>query len=864
MGRFGFYLHYAARNLRRSGRWSIFAVFCIAAGVATVVALRSLGLAIQDTLTSNVQQSNHGDILLFSGSRAAFGAFGPMSSASDTFDERDVRNAETWAEANSAQMTQFYITSNVQITAVDTVTSGRPQYVAAYLVDPATFPPTDPIVALEPAGVRINDLLAGERSIVISRNLADLQGLAVGDPVRVSGTEETFTITGIVATEYESSIENIIAAFFGFAYIDQQYAAMMSLPELPNRMSFTLPSGTDIDAKARDLINVVPTRYDTVPEIIERNTFIGDYIGRFIVIMGLGALLIGGIGIINTMLVIVRRRTMEIAALKTFGLNGRQVAAMFTAEAFLLGLIGSLVGVVAGLGLSLLVNQYGEAFLQQRLVWRFQPEVVLYGMAIGIPITVVFGVLPILLAARVRPGIILRPNESHVTGAGCLQSLLALILVVLVVGVIAGQILGNVPIGMIAVAVTLIVLGVLVGLLWVVVWLVGKLPAFGNVDLKLALRNLSTRRIRTATTLLALSGGMFALSSLTFFGQGTLEIVNFTLTNSLGGNVLLFPLLPGGVGQALVNARVATLDGVTYTTRIENYSGWELELLDGQEVVTLAEQFDAPQRAQNVSLQSRDTTNPTPRSMAAGRDLTAEDRGKQVAIASANPQLEGLGLHVGSILTLRNGRQTMEFEVVGISSSTNLFGDAIEVPPGSLSQSSSFQFNVLQVADEKLNDVLLSLTSIPLVFALDISFIDGLLRRIIDQFSAIPTVVGLLSLLAAAVAMANTVALATMERRHQIGILKAIGLKGRRVLWVMLLENTLIGLLGGAIGIGLSALGVAIMTAVSTGTAVPIPRDATLIAVLLVVASVVIAWVATILSARVAVAERALNVLRYE
>ena len=75
---------------------------------------------------------------------------------------------------------------------------------------------------------------------------------------------------------------------------------------------------------------------------------------------------------------------------------------------------------------------------------------------------------------------------------------------------------------------------------------------------------------------------------------------------------------------------------------------------------------------------------------------------------------------------------------------------------------------------------------------------------------------------------------------------------------------TLVGLLGGLIGIGVSALGVALMTTLGIGETIPIPREATPVAVALVVASVVIAWASTFLSARVAVGERVANVLRYE
>lgn len=64
IARLKFYLRYALRNIQRGGRWTTLAVLCIAAGVATVVALRSLGLAIGDTLIENVRNETKGDILI--------------------------------------------------------------------------------------------------------------------------------------------------------------------------------------------------------------------------------------------------------------------------------------------------------------------------------------------------------------------------------------------------------------------------------------------------------------------------------------------------------------------------------------------------------------------------------------------------------------------------------------------------------------------------------------------------------------------------------------------------------------------------------------------------------------------------------
>lgn len=881
ISRFVFYLQYAARNLVRSARWTTFAIFCIAAGVATVVALRGLGLAIGDSLVDNVRITNHGDITITRESGfSMFGGGDPENQQRSVIQPSEIQRVEAYVAEKGGTMAVYGLSESLQITAVDAVTVGRPQFISTLLIDPQTFPPYGEIVALEPEGVPLRDLFAQPNSVVISRNLADLQGLSVGDTVRVSNTTEMFTVTGIVSTENESSFRNILASFFGFAYIDIANAELLQV-YMPNAISITLPEGVDIESAAGDIRNMgIDGRYMTVPMLVRQNQTISDVLGRFIVVMGLGALLIGGVGIINTMLVMVGRRTMEIAALKTFGLKGRQVSAMFMAEAFLLGLAGSIVGCVIGVLLTGIVNQYGEAFLQQRLTWRLYPEAIAYGMGLGMVVTLVFGILPVLTATKVRPASILRPNETVVPAAGCLQSLIALVLVIVVIGVAAGQILGNVLIGVIGVAVTLLVLGLLVGILWVVVWLVGKLPSFGIVDVRLALRNMTSRRLRTATTLLALSAGMFALSAITFVGAGTREILQFQLANELGGNVLVFPTLSvisPQLAQTLLGSQLSNVEGVQYNTRLSNYNA-SIIAVDGEAPpeVELPLGDNAPPRMQrnvdrafsSISLLSRESDNPNLSSgtISAGRDLTPEDRGRPVMVVSEGMVTGNLNLRVGSVLRLRINREEVDYEVVGMAAASGAgfsFGQAY-VPPESVPGQPQFQFNVLQVPQDDLNRVLLRLSEIPLIFTLDISFIDGLLSRLINQFAALPTLVGLLSLLAAAVTMANTVSLATLERRRQIGVLRAVGLKGRRVLGVMLIENTLIGLLGGLLGIGLSALLVALMTALGSGDAVPIPREATPVAIALVVASIVIAGVATLLSARAAVGEPVTSVLRYE
>ncbi|MEO1646549.1 MAG: FtsX-like permease family protein [Chloroflexota bacterium] len=218
-------------------------------------------------------------------------------------------------------------------------------------------------------------------------------------------------------------------------------------------------------------------------------------------------------------------------------------------------------------------------------------------------------------------------------------------------------------------------------------------------------------------------------------------------------------------------------------------------------------------------------------------------------------------------MTYSVGGQRVNFTVIGLYSSGSLLANAgVVFAPGSVDGilNPQFQFFSFEVAPDNVTAaVTLSGIIVPQTVALDVAFIDSLVGRFLQQFIAIPTIVGVLSLLAAAVIMANTIALSTLERRRQIGILKAIGLKSNRVLFVMLIESTIIGLLSALLGIGLSWAGLAIFTEI-TGQVIPLPTEARLVAILLIFAAMGIAAGSTFLSANVAVRERVMNVLRYE
>jgi putative ABC transport system permease protein len=109
------------------------------------------------------------------------------------------------------------------------------------------------------------------------------------------------------------------------------------------------------------------------------------------------SLIVGGIGIMNIMLVSVRERTREIGIRKAIGARDRDILAQFLVEALTLSLLGGLIGIVLGLAVSAGIGQLaGWGFV-------FNPVTIVAAVLFSLAVGVVFGVWPARQAARLDP-----------------------------------------------------------------------------------------------------------------------------------------------------------------------------------------------------------------------------------------------------------------------------------------------------------------------------------------------------------------------------------------------------------------------------------------------------------------------------
>lgn len=122
-------------------------------------------------------------------------------------------------------------------------------------------------------------------------------------------------------------------------------------------------------------------------------------------------LVIIAVGVMNTLWISIRERTREIGTLRAVGMQRGRVLGMFVIEAFVLGLSGTTVGALVGLGLCRAINlaeiQVGEALrvllMRSTLILQVEPLAVLGAMALITLCTSLIALIPSFLAARLKP-----------------------------------------------------------------------------------------------------------------------------------------------------------------------------------------------------------------------------------------------------------------------------------------------------------------------------------------------------------------------------------------------------------------------------------------------------------------------------
>ena len=232
-------------------------------------------------------------------------------------------------------------------------------------------------------------------------------GQAVGQKIKV-GTQEV-TVVGVMRpkgvvgnTDYDSRlyvplqymIKKLMRARFGGDFVGMIYVSAMSrdvMQSVQEDVTKLLVKRHDVDPSSPDFSLV------TQDNIIEAQASTTATFRNLLAWVAAVSLLVGGIGIMNIMLVSVTERTREIGLRQALGARPRDVRLQFLLEALMLSLAGGLVGVLAGIGGAYLFGAIGD--MRTTIVPASIPLAFAAAAAIG----VFFGYYPATKAAQLDP-----------------------------------------------------------------------------------------------------------------------------------------------------------------------------------------------------------------------------------------------------------------------------------------------------------------------------------------------------------------------------------------------------------------------------------------------------------------------------
>ena len=162
-----------------------------------------------------------------------------------------------------------------------------------------------------------------------------------------------------------------------------------------------------IEKKLRKHRNVEEGKEDfavsTTAEFLDAVTNVLGILNVFLVGIAGISLIVGGIGIMNTMYTSVLERTQEIGVMKAIGAKNRDVLAIFLIESGVLGFLGGLIGVIIGVTVAklaeLIIAQTGNSIIKAALPWWLIIGALLFSFLVG----AISGVAPAYRASKLKP-----------------------------------------------------------------------------------------------------------------------------------------------------------------------------------------------------------------------------------------------------------------------------------------------------------------------------------------------------------------------------------------------------------------------------------------------------------------------------
>lgn len=665
--------------------------------------------------------------------------------------------------------------------------------------------------ALEPSTLASGTLPTEANQIAVDQTTADRYNLAAGQPLVLAtgaaGTNLSLTITGILTASNDpfasstaqmvalSSTVSTLAANSTSPADDGAGATAAATPAGYDSVQVVLKPRTDKAAAPAALTTVlvaagasaptVRTAQDEVTHQVASMTGGQDQLTIVLLVFAAVALVVAALVVSNTFAVLVAQRTRELALLRCLGAGRTQVRNSVLLEALVVGLVASILGVLAGTGL--MAGLIGWARTQPDSTFAtlaVPPSAIIGGLAVGVLLTVLAALVPARAATAVAPLAALRPADdaSLRNSRGRIRLVLGLLALVagvplLIWGALKVQLVVAFGGGLISFIGVLMCSSLFIPAL---VQLLGKLAKPTGVPGKLASLNAVRNPGRTSITAAALLIGV-TLVTLMMTGAATSRVA---FDKALAQN---YPVDMAVSDAGFTEAQRATVEGLNGVESAAllpdvgtaSLGGFEQSVLalPADQAGTILRDTSLQLELGKIYLPEGSPAGPVTVTGSGGTEVLAavvlETRNMPPLVSTETAQGLGAPQEVRAMwlrLAGANGATLSSDDVRGIQQAVS---EALDVPESAVSGA----------AIERLT-----------------------FNQIIDVLLLVVTALLGVAVLIALIGVANTLSLSVLERTRENSLLRALGLTRGQLRGMLALEAVLVAAVAAILG---TVLGVA-------------------------------------------------------
>ncbi len=562
-----------------------------------------------------------------------------------------------------------------------------------------------------------------------------------------------------------------------------------------------LPDREQTDALKEELQAAFPEagwRLTTWRQAAPRVRFFLDRMSTNLTLIGLSALLVGGLGVSGAVRGYLSGKIMHIAAMKCLGATGRVIFIAYLLQILILGSIGTVAGLLAGAALPYLAAWTIGDVLPFPLSPGIHPKVLVTAALFGLIIALLFSLKELGVARRIPPGLLFRsytdsgrssPGKA-IWAAIALATLLLCSLAVLTSGdrrLALWFILGA--------GVCFLLFRLLAAL---VIRMTRRLPRPADPRLRLGLTNIHRRGSPAASVLFSLGLGLTALVMIALVQANLTDLVEETVPDQAPAFFLL-DIQPGQVA-----ALEQTLRALPAPPRVERYPTLRgrITRINGipVEKATIAPEVRWAVRGDRFLSYAQDPPQGT--TLSAGQWWPSAYNGAPQVSLTADVA-RGFGVEVGDSLTVNVLGRDITARIANlriVDWSTLKLNFAVLFAPGVLENAPQTHIATIYVPQPFEETVFRSVTGkFPNISAIGTREVLGnvsrTLSRIGGAFKAMATVV----LLTGFLVLAGAVSADQHRRIHDAVIFKVCGATRRDIVTAFAVEFVILGLAAGAI-----------------------------------------------------------------